>query len=220
MTIIGGLTWHSTARNICTCAVFATTSFNFDLSTYFVSHYWTLHAVFNGRVVEQSCLNVVWKMRCQRSHICWCVLTPCFCFASSVSFASFKKLILSSQRLVSLSFKKTTIHINLLEYFFLRLMFAFIPLFVDFVRYLTFWHHMIQIQILKHKVYRDYFMESACVRDFHMNWWSIWNRMSEHSERVRFLIQNQRVWKFHTKRFPCSNLFISYILRFLLFIQL
>ena len=67
---------------------------------------------------------------------------------------------------------------------------------------------------------RDYFMESACVRDFHTSWWSIWNRTSEHSERVRFLIQNQRVWKSRTKRFPCSNLFISYLLRFLLFIQL
>ena len=38
-----------------------------------------------------------------------------FCFACSVSFGSFKNLILSSQRLVSLSFKKTTVHINLLE---------------------------------------------------------------------------------------------------------
>ena len=66
----------------------------------------------------------------------------------------------------------------------------------------------------------NYFMESACVRDFHTSWWSIWNRTSERSERVRFLIQNQRVWKSRTKRFPCSNLFISYILRFLLFIQL
>ena len=42
--------------------------------------------------------------------------------------------------------------------------------------------------------YRDYFMESARVRDFHTRWWSIWNRTSERSERVRFLIQNQRVW--------------------------
>ena len=56
-------------------------------------------------------------------------------------------------------------------------------------------------------IYRDYFMESACVRDFHMSWWSIWNRTSERSERVRFLIQNQRVWKSRTKRFPWSNLY-------------
>ena len=60
---------------------------------------------------------------------------------------------------------------------------------------------------------RDYFMESARVRDFHTSWCSIWNRTSERSERVRFLILH-RVWKSRTKRFPCCNLFISYILRF------
>ena len=32
-------------------------------------------------------------------------------------------------------------------------------------------------------------------------------------ERVRFQIQNQRVRKYHTKCFPCCNLFILYILR-------
>ena len=52
------------------------------------------------------------------------------------------------------------------------------------------------------------------VRDFHTSWWSTWNRMSERSERVRFLIVRQRVWKSRTKRFPCCNLFILYILRF------
>ena len=72
----------------------------------------------------------------------------------------------------------------------------------------------------RHWVNRDYVMESACLRDFHTSWWSIWNRTSERSERVRFLIQNQRVWKSRTKRFPCCNLFILYILRFFLFIQL
>ena len=74
--------------------------------------------------------------------------------------------------------------------------------------------------IVVHAVYRDYFMESACIRDFHTSWWSIWNRTSERSKQVRFLLQNQEVWKSRTKRFPCSNLFISYILRFLLLIQL
>ena len=57
-------------------------------------------------------------------------------------------------------------------------------------------------------------MESALVRDFHTSCWSIWNRTSERSERVRFLILYQRVWKSRTKRFPCCNLFILYILRF------
>ena len=40
--------------------------------------------------------------------------------------------------------------------------------------------------------YRDYFTESALVRDFHTSWWSIWNGTSESS----------------------CNLFILYILRF------
>ena len=63
--------------------------------------------------------------------------------------------------------------------------------------------------------YRDlYFMESACVRYFHTSWWGIWNRTSECSEQVRFLILYQRVWKSCTKCFPCCNLFILYILRF------
>ena len=90
------------------------------------------------------------------THILVCiVLTPCFCFACSVCFGSFKNLILSGfaknwSHLVS--FKKTTVHINLLEYyFFLRSIFAIIPLFVDLVRYLTFWP-MIQTKILTHKV--------------------------------------------------------------------
>ena len=58
-------------------------------------------------------------------------------------------------------------------------------------------------------------MESARVRDFHTSWWSIWNRTSERSERVGFLILHQRVWKSRTKRFPCCNLFILYILSLL-----
>ena len=57
-------------------------------------------------------------------------------------------------------------------------------------------------------------MESARVRDFHTSWCSIWNRTSARSERVRFLILHQRVWKSNAKSFPCCNLFISYILRF------
>ena len=146
-----------TARNICTCAVFATTSFNFGLPTCFVSHYCyrrTLHAVFYGRVVEQSCLNVVWKMRCQRSHICWCVSCWHHVFVLLVQLALVHLKIsfcLARDwcRFPSRRLPYTSIFLSI---FFLRSMFAFIPLFVDFVRYLTFWHHMIQIQILKHKV--------------------------------------------------------------------
>ena len=68
-----------TARSISTCAVFATTSFNFGLPINFVSHYCygrALYAVFYRRVlkkkIEQSCLTVVCQMTCKRSHICWC----------------------------------------------------------------------------------------------------------------------------------------------------
>ena len=59
--------------------------------------------------------------------------------------------------------------------------------------------------------YRDYFMESVRIQDFHMSCWSIWNRRSECNERVRFLILHQRVWKSCKKHFPCFNLFILYI---------
>ena len=46
--------------------------------------------------------------------------------------------------------------------------------------------------------------------------YEIFTRVGEVSEieRVRFLILHQRVWKSRTKRFPCCNLFILYILRF------
>ena len=67
-----------TARNICTCAVFASTFFlNFGLPTYFVSHYGyerALYAVFYRRlflkksIVEQSCLTVACQMACHTSH--------------------------------------------------------------------------------------------------------------------------------------------------------
>ena len=42
--------------------------------------------------VEQSCLTVIWKISCQRSHIIMLVcmvLPPCFYFASLVCFGSF-----------------------------------------------------------------------------------------------------------------------------------
>ena len=64
------------------------------------------------------------------------------------------------------------------------------------------------------EINRDYFMESARVRDFYTSWGSIWNRTNERNERGRFLILHQRVWKSLTKRSPSCNLFILYILRF------
>ena len=61
--------------------------------------------------------------------------------------------------------------------------------------------------------YREYFMESAGIRYLRTSCWRIRNRTSERSERVRFLIQKQRVRKYRTKHFPCGIVFIIYILR-------
>ena len=86
------------------------------------------------------------------THLLVCiVLTPCFCFASSVCFDSFKNLILSSFNRHWCCFPSRRLpytYICLSIFVFLRSMFAFVPLFVDFVRYLTFWHDMIQIQYI------------------------------------------------------------------------
>ena len=62
-------------------------------------------------------------------------------------------------------------------------------------------------------IHREYFMESAGVRYLRTSCWRIRNRTSECSERVRFLIQKQRVRKHRTKHFPCGIVFIIYILR-------
>ena len=62
-------------------------------------------------------------------------------------------------------------------------------------------------------IHREYFMESAGVRYLRASGWRIRNRTSERSERVRFLIQKQRVRKYRTKHFPCGIVFILYILR-------
>ena len=139
-----------TARNICTCAVFATTSFNFGLSTHFVSHYCygrALYAVFYRRVFKKK--NAAVLFDCGVSNdmskvtyplVC-IVLTQCFCFASSVCFGSFKNLILSGFVRDWCCFPSRILlytSICLSIFVFLRSMFAFILLFVDFVRYLTF----------------------------------------------------------------------------------
>ena len=148
-----------TARNICTCAVFATTSFNFGLPTYFVSHYCygrALYAVFYRRVFflksraelfDCGVSNDMSKV----THLLVCImLTPCFCFASSVCFDSFKNLILSSLARDWCCFFQEDYRTHQFAcmsiFVFSRSMFAFIPSIVDFVRYLTFWHDMIQIQ--------------------------------------------------------------------------
>ena len=56
-------------------------------------------------------------------------------------------------------------------------------------------------------------MESAGVRYLRTSCWRIRNRTSERSERVKFLIQKQRVRKYRTKHFPCGIVSIIYILR-------
>ena len=60
---------------------------------------------------------------------------------------------------------------------------------------------------------REYFMESAGVWYLRTSCWRIRNGTSERSERVRFLIQKQRVRKYRTEHFPCGFVFIIYVLR-------
>ena len=69
------------------------------------------------------------------------------------------------------------------------------------------------ILVIESRGDREYFMESAGVRYLRTRCWRIRNRTSERSERVRFLIQKQRVRKYRTKHFPCGIVFIIYIRR-------
>ena len=84
------------------------------------------------------------------THMLMCiVLTPCLCFARSVCFGSFKNLILSGFakdrcRFPSRRLQYTSICLSIFFSWY-RYLCLSIPLFFDFVRYLTFWHHMIQI---------------------------------------------------------------------------
>ena len=124
-----------TACNICTHAVFATSSFNFCLPNYFVSH------CCHGRRVSFSKKSRAELFDCgvandmsKVTHVGVHHVDTLFLFCS-IHFAldhlkiNFAWLL---QRLVSLSFKKTTVHINLLEYFFLEIDVCFI-LFVDLI---------------------------------------------------------------------------------------
>ena len=81
---------------------------------------------------------MVWQMACQRSQMFWCALCShhVFVLLVSVCFGSFENLSLSDWcRFPSRRQPYTSICSS---NFFLRAMFAFIPLFVDFVSYLTF----------------------------------------------------------------------------------
>ena len=90
--------------------------------------------------VEQSCLTVVCQMTCQRSQICWCASCWHHVFVLLVQSAliHFKILILPSLArdwhcFPSRRLPYTSICSSI--FVFLRWMFAFIPPFVDFVRY-------------------------------------------------------------------------------------
>ena len=71
----------------------------------------------------------------------------------------------------------------------------------------------VRYKVTQRRIYREYFMESAGVRYLRTSYWRIRNRTIERSERIRFLIQKQRVRKYRTKHFPCGIVFIIYILR-------
>ena len=65
-------------------------------------------------------------------------------------------------------------------------------------------------RVCKWSIYREYFIEIAGVRYLRTSCWRIINRTSEHSERVRFLLQRQRVRKYRTRHFPCGIVFTPF----------
>ena len=110
-----------TARNICTRAVFATSSFNFRLPTTLLLRNKLFFKESRAELFDCGLVNDMSKV----THIFVCIMsTPCFSFAWFSCFGSLGLDHLKTnfawlhQRLVALSFKKTTVHINLLEYFF------------------------------------------------------------------------------------------------------
>ena len=132
-----------TACNICTRAIFTTSSFNFGLPIYFVSH---CCYVFSKKV-EQSCLTVVWKMTCQRSYILVCCLCWCgscrhrvFVLLDSVCFGSFKKICLALLETGVTFFQEHhSTHQFARLFFFLRSMFVLsLSLLTLFIIWLTF----------------------------------------------------------------------------------
>ena len=100
------------------------------------------------------------------THLLVCiVLTPCFNLLRTLLWFFCKfNFVLLRQRLVSLFLQEDhfLLYTSICLSIFSRSMFAFIPLFVDFVRYLTFWHHMIQIHRFSRMKSVDYFVCSIC----------------------------------------------------------
>ena len=104
MTVIGGCTWRLPLVTFVHVPFSPPLFLNFGLPTNFVSLYCyrkASYAVFYRRVfLKKSRAEVfdygVANDMSKVSHLLVCiVLTPCFCFASSVCFGSFKNLILS-----------------------------------------------------------------------------------------------------------------------------
>ena len=172
MTIIGGPTW---CLRLVTFVVHVPFSLPFLLilafqpvlfHTIITDGHYMLFSMeeFFKKKIEQSCLTLVCQMTCQRSHISWCASCWHNVFASSVCFGSFKNLILSGfvrDRCCFPSRRLLYTSICLSIFVFLRSMSAFmrfILLFVDFVRYLTFWHDIIQIYRCSRKTSVDYFV--------------------------------------------------------------
>ena len=112
-------------------------------------------------------LTVVWQMTCQRSHICWCASCWHHVFVLLVQFALahltiFKILSGITRDWRHFAWRRLPYKSICLSNVFVRSMFALIPLFVDFVRYLTFWHDMIQMYRCSRKKSVDYFVCSIC----------------------------------------------------------
>ena len=119
MTVIDGPTWR--LRLVTFIPVPFSPPFLFILALQPILFHTVVKRSFSEKV-QQSCLTVVQQMTCQRSHICWCASCRHHVFVllgtvGKVCFGSFNFAWLR-QRLVSPSFKKTTVHINLPEYYF------------------------------------------------------------------------------------------------------
>ena len=120
MSIIGGLTWRLRLVTFVhvpfsppPLLILAFQPILFHTAIVTEGHY----MLFS--IEEQSCLTLVCQMTCQRSHICCCAASwwhNVFVLLHVVQFA-LVHFVWLRQRLGLLSFKKTTVHINLLEYF-------------------------------------------------------------------------------------------------------
>ena len=68
-----------TARNICTCAVFATSSFNFGLPTYFVSHLLLPRDIICCVLLKSFFLSRAEPFDCGVANVISKVMLSCWC---------------------------------------------------------------------------------------------------------------------------------------------